>query len=233
VQHGSRARVHRDGQRVGDGVIDGKVFALEHAVPTALSLFDFDEHRFDAVLAAFGGDHGQGELGADDGNVAPQLEQERNCPDVVFVGVVSTSASMSSSRSSIWRRSGRIRSTPGSSWVGNITPQSTISNRPRCSKTVMLRPISLMPPNAVTRNPPAVSGPGGLRSTSTSGPPFAYLSTEAARMSAASASICSGVAGICGSRGSRPRCPADAGPPWTSSRHRGGSSHCTTGQPTR
>ena len=87
VQYGSRTGVHRDRQRVGDGVVDGEVFALEHAVAAALPLFDFDEHRLDAVLAAFGGDHGQGELGADDGNVAPQLEQERDCPDVVFVGV--------------------------------------------------------------------------------------------------------------------------------------------------
>ena len=73
---------------------------------------------------------------------------------------VNTSASMSSSRSSMWRRSGRIRSTPGSSWVGNITPQSMISSRPRCSKTVMLRPISLMPPSAVTRSPPAAKRAG-------------------------------------------------------------------------
>ena len=76
---------------------------------------------------------------------------------------VSTSASTSSRRSSTWRRSGRIRSTPGSSWVGNSTPQSTISSRPRCSKTVMLRPISLMPPSAVTRRPPGASGPGAVR----------------------------------------------------------------------
>ena len=74
---------------------------------------------------------------------------------------VNTSASMSSRRPSMWRRSGRIRSTPGSSWPGNSTPQSMISSRPRCSKTVMLRPISLMPPSAVTRKPPGASGPGG------------------------------------------------------------------------
>ncbi|EUA34397.1 beta-lactamase -containing domain protein [Mycobacterium xenopi 3993] len=37
---------------------------------------------------------------------------------------------------------------------GEHDPQSMISNRPRCSKTVMLRPISLMPPSAVTRRPP-------------------------------------------------------------------------------
>lgn len=61
----------------------------------------------------------------------------------------------------MWRRSGRIRSTPGSSWVGNITPQSMINSRPRCSKTVILRPISLMPPSAVTRNPPVANGLAG------------------------------------------------------------------------
>ncbi|COX02527.1 Uncharacterised protein [Mycobacterium tuberculosis] len=129
---------------------------------------------------------------------------------------VNTSASMSSSRSSTWRMSGRIRSTPGSSWPGNNTPQSIINSRPRCSKTVMLRPISLMPPSAVTRNPPEVRGPGGGRSTSTSGPPFGspldHRSTEAARMSAANASICSGVAATWGSRGSPTSMPCSRKP---------------------
>ena len=39
------------------------------------------------MLTAFRGDQGQGELRADDRNVGPQLEQERNRPDVVFVRV--------------------------------------------------------------------------------------------------------------------------------------------------
>src|SRR6478752_4556913 len=62
-----------------------------------------------------------------------------------------TTASMSFTRSSTSRRSGRIRSTPGWPSSGNSTPQSTISNRPSNSYTVMLRPISVMPPSATTR----------------------------------------------------------------------------------
>ncbi len=54
---------------------------------TALTLFDLDEHRFDAVLAAFGCDQRQGEPRADHGDVGPQPQQERDCPDVVLVGV--------------------------------------------------------------------------------------------------------------------------------------------------
>ena len=59
------------------------------------------------------------------------------------------------------RKSGRIRSTPGESSAGNSTPQSTTSSRPSYSKTVMLRPISPIPPSATTRSPPAGSGGGG------------------------------------------------------------------------
>ena len=62
LQNGSRAGVDGDGQRVRDGVVNGEVLAFEHAVPAALPLGDLDEHRLDAVLAAFRGDHRQGEL---------------------------------------------------------------------------------------------------------------------------------------------------------------------------
>ena len=102
---------------------------------------------------------------------------------------------MSSRRSSTWRRSGRIRSTPGSSWPGNNTPQSMISSRPRCSKTVMLRPISPIPPSAVTRSPPGASGPGGARSVI-----IAARRRPACRRPAPRSA--SGVAGTWGSRGS-------------------------------
>ncbi len=71
---------------------------------------------------------------------------------------VSTTATMSSRRSRIEVKSGRITSTPG--WVssGNSTPQSTMSSLPACSKTVMLRPISPRPPRATTRSPPLGRG---------------------------------------------------------------------------
>ena len=74
---------------------------------------------------------------------------------------VSTRASISSRRSSMARKSGRIRSTPGESSDGNSTPQSTTSSRPSCSNTVMFRPTSPMPPSATTRRAPAGSGGGG------------------------------------------------------------------------
>ena len=127
---------------------------------------------------------------------------------------VSTSASTSSRRSSTWRRSGRIRSTPGSSCVGNNTPQSTISSRPRCSKTVMLRPISLIPPSAVTRSPPGASGPGGLSSSFTTAAPRQPAYRRPAPRSAP------GLPAPAAAEDHRRRCPAGAVPPWPRSRHR-------------
>jgi len=128
---------------------------------------------------------------------------------------VSTMASTSSRRSSTWRRSGRIRSTPGSSWPGKSTPQSTINSRPRCSKTVMLRPISLIPPSAVTRSPPGASGRGGLRSSFTTAAPWPHAcrrpAPRAARRLQAPAAA----------GGRQRRCPAAAVPPWPVSHHRG------------
>src|SRR3954470_14066317 len=77
---------------------------------------------------------------------------------------VSTTATMSSRRSRIEVKSGRITSTPGWFSSGNSTPQSTISSLPACSKTVMFRPISPRPPRAVTLSPPSGSGGAALSS---------------------------------------------------------------------
>src|SRR5580700_11249230 len=77
---------------------------------------------------------------------------------------VMTTASTWSSLPSRYSKSGRIRSTPGWSGSGNKTPQSTMSRRPRYSKTVMFRPISPRPPKATMRKPPGVSAGGGARS---------------------------------------------------------------------
>ena len=52
-----------------------------------LSLRDLDEHRFDPVLTALLGDQRQRELRADDRDVGPQFEQERDRADVVLVRV--------------------------------------------------------------------------------------------------------------------------------------------------
>ncbi len=64
-----------------------EVLALEHAVRRSLSLRDFDEDRFDAVFAALRRDQRQRELRADERDVGPKLEQERDGADVVLVGV--------------------------------------------------------------------------------------------------------------------------------------------------
>jgi hypothetical protein len=77
---------------------------------------------------------------------------------------VSTSASIASSRPRIASKSGRIRSTPGWCSSGNSTPQSTTSNRPSYSKTVMLRPTSPRPPSGVIRSPPSTSSAGAVSS---------------------------------------------------------------------
>src|SRR5438552_14291697 len=59
-----------------------------------------------------------------------------------------------SSRSAFSRsqvKSGRTRSTPSMSTSGNMSPQSSSSSRPSCSKHAQLRPISPSPPRNVIR----------------------------------------------------------------------------------
>ena len=68
---------------------------------------------------------------------------------------VRTIASMSSRRSLMYSKSGRIRSTPGWWSSGNRTPQSMTSSRPAYSRTAMLRPTSPSPPSATTRRAPS------------------------------------------------------------------------------
>ncbi len=87
VQNRSGAGVYGDRQRVGDGVVDGEVFAFEHAVGALAPLGHLDEHRLEPVFAALGGDQGQGEFRTDDRDVGPQLEQVGNAADVVLVRV--------------------------------------------------------------------------------------------------------------------------------------------------
>src|SRR6478736_4170878 len=67
---------------------------------------------------------------------------------------VRITATTSSSRSSMYEKSGRIRSTPG--WVssGKRTPQSTISSLPSISNTAMFRPISPSPPSGTILSVP-------------------------------------------------------------------------------
>ncbi len=76
---------------------------------------------------------------------------------------VRTTPTMSSRRSLIGSKSGRIRSTPGWCSSGNSTPQSTIRILPSNSKMVMLRPTSPSPPRGVTRRVPGASASGSAR----------------------------------------------------------------------
>lgn len=133
-------------------MVDGEVLALKHAVPGALALADLDEHRCYAVLTTFLCNQSQGELRADDRDVGSQLEQKRNRPDVVLVpvgqhqrlDVVKPVFDMA-----------HVRQDQIDTGLVVARKQHTaVDNQqsPRCSKTVMLRPISLMPPSAVTRN---------------------------------------------------------------------------------
>ena len=75
---------------------------------------------------------------------------------------VSTTAWMSSIRSAMTSKLGRMRSTPGWLSSGNSTPQSMISSWPSYSSTAMLRPMSPRPPSGMTRSTPPARG-GGVR----------------------------------------------------------------------
>ena len=127
-----------------------------------LALADLEGVRRDPVLA---------QLGLDEG-AASAASRSAGCPASRAAGMgprrcgpraraSARSPSTSSSRSRMYSKSGRIRSTPGWWSSGNSTPQSTMSSRPACSKTVMLRPISPIPPSGTTRSPFAGSAGGG------------------------------------------------------------------------
>src|SRR3984893_3826747 len=72
---------------------------------------------------------------------------------------VSTSPTTCLRRSRTYVKSGRTRSTPSISSVGNMSPVSTIRIFSSCSKRVMLRPISPTPPSQMTRVRPVAGFP--------------------------------------------------------------------------
>ena len=75
-----------------------------------------------------------------------QLGLDRSFPSTAFAPTLSGKGAPAS-----YSKSGRIRSIPGWLSSGNRTPQSTTSNCPSYSKTVILRPISPKPPKATMR----------------------------------------------------------------------------------
>ncbi len=112
------------------------------------------------VLAQLAVEQRQGQLGADQRDVAALAQEVRRGADVVLVAVGEHQRLDVVEAVPDRAKSGRIRSTPGWWSSGNSTPQSTISRRPSYSKTVMLRPTSPRPPSGVTRRPPFGSAAG-------------------------------------------------------------------------
>ena len=88
VQHQAGGGADRDGQAVGDRVVDRDELAVERArAPAGCPSRDLDGLRGDPVLLELGLDEGQRELGADQGDVRPLAQQVRHAADVVLVPV--------------------------------------------------------------------------------------------------------------------------------------------------
>ncbi len=213
MQHGARAGVDRDGQRVRDRVVDREVLALEHAVRAALPLGDLDEHRLDPVLAALRGDQRQGELRADDRDVGAQLEQKRDRPDVVLVrvrehqrlDVVEPVLDVPEVRQD-QVDAGLVVGGEQHPAVDDQQPAQMLENGHVAADFA----------DAAQRGDPQPTRGqrAGWRElcVHVRTPPGSPRVTEAARMSAASSSICSGVAATCGSRGSPTSMPCSRRP---------------------
>ena len=212
VQNGSGTGAHRDGQRVGNGVVDREVLALEHSVRAAHPLGHLDEHRLDPVLTAFRGDQGQGELRADDRNVGTQLEQERNRPDVVFVGVGEHQCLDVVEPVFDVTQIGQDQVDAGLVVGGKHHP--AVDDQQAAQMLENGHVSADFADSAQRGHPQTTRGQRTwrLKVYIHLRAPLAHLSTEAARMSAASASICSAVAATCGSRGSPTSMPCRRSP---------------------
>ena len=123
---------------------------------------------------------------------------------------VSTRASMSSRRCLDVAEVRQDQVHAGLVVGGEQHPQSMISNLPRCSRTAMLRPISPIPPSAVTRRAPGPVDPGVRASLFTG-----YARSRRARMSAANL-VEFGGGGICGNRGRPASKPCSRSPAFDS-----------------
>src|SRR6478735_5296816 len=87
VQQRAGLGAHEDGERVGDRVVDGDELEVEDAELLALSLLHGHGVGPDTVLLELGLDEGEGQRGADDRDVALELEQVGHRADVVLVAV--------------------------------------------------------------------------------------------------------------------------------------------------
>ena len=88
VQDQAGAGADRDGERVGDGVVDGHELEVERAErdPVAL-LDDVVDRLLEPVLAQLAAEQGEGQLRADERDVAALAEEVRRGADVVLVAV--------------------------------------------------------------------------------------------------------------------------------------------------
>ncbi len=80
--------MQRDGERVGDGMIDGEEFEFVVAFADRVAFLDVAEFEVaDAVFTELRGDERQRELRAVDRDVAALLQQVRDGTDVVLMAV--------------------------------------------------------------------------------------------------------------------------------------------------
>ena len=187
-------------------MVDREVLALEHAMRRSLPLRNLHEHRLDAVFAALLRDQRQRELRSDKRNIRPQLQQERDGPDVVLMGMGQHQRLDVVETILDGRRSGRIRSTPGLVVAGK---QYAAVHDQQSTEMLENRHVAADFADATQRGDPQTSRGQRPRRSEIG---IHYRSTAAARMSAANASIWSGVAGTCGSRGSPTSRPCNRNP---------------------
>ena len=174
---------------------------------------------------AFGGDQREGEPGAHHRDVGTLFEQERDRADVILVGVrqdksldvLETVLDMTQVRQD-QVHSGFVVAGKQHAAVNDEQPAQMLENR-------HVRPISPIPPSAVTRSAPGASGPGGRRSAFVNPEPFSAAlisagapSTQDGRRAHIGGEVVelAAVAGICGSRGSPASKPCSRRPLWPS-----------------
>ena len=87
VHQRARRRVHGDGERVGDRVVDRHELAVERPGDVVVAGGDLDQRRLDPVLAQLGRDQGEGEPRPDQRDVPAHPQQVGHGADVVLVPV--------------------------------------------------------------------------------------------------------------------------------------------------
>ena len=88
VQHEAGTGADRHGQRVGDGVVDGHELEVERSERDPVALADLVvDGLLEPVLAQLAAEQGQGQLRADERDVAALAQEVRRRADVVLVAV--------------------------------------------------------------------------------------------------------------------------------------------------